>query len=277
MKVHLNSKGANNASKALLEDQRLMGVLYDLEQQRIDLDTRLRNVAVQRSVVIIRPLAKVMNAYWEFFKQGMKLIEPYKQLISEMQQEAKKQKAEAGQNLGKIRKMSQLKLKAIREKKELNFQKVKNAVSTGLGIRDLRADGQSSMDKKITVKEGYLFTPSPNFARVWVAVKNGAIRVDPQEMQNASFNRSLTLDMMLCTVKEKREAKVRLLFEVVSPYGNIELQATSLSEMHDWMNVIQNAISDSLMNRKSESSSPNKNMIMSGNGQMIDEKKKKEY
>jgi len=62
------------------------------------------------------------------------------------------------------------------------------------------------------------------------------------------------LDLLICTVKESRESKLRWCFTIISPMETMLLQADSIEEYQDWMSVIQNAISSQLNANKSRGS-----------------------
>ncbi len=103
------------------------------------------------------------------------------------------------------------------------------------GIRDL--DERRANRQTATTKRGYLHIPSP-YQRVWVELQDGAIIV--YDLKGVAL---ASLPAMLCTVKQNRDAKVRNVFAIISPSATITLQAESETQLLDWLEVIQNAIS----------------------------------
>lgn len=107
------------------------------------------------------------------------------------------------------------------------------------GIRDL--DQRRGNRTTATEKRGYLFYPPPNQLRMWCELKDGTLIImDPKGAP------PVTLPMMLCTVKQSRDSKFRNVFSVISPQTTVNLQAESESQMNDWLDTIQNAISAGL-------------------------------
>ena len=124
---------------------------------------------------------------------------------------------------------------------------------TSTGIRDLDSSLRLTATKA-TEKEGYLYTPAPNFHINFCSIHNGRLSIVRIEDNKAS-----SVDLMLCTVKENRDSKLRYVFNVINPMETITLQAESAIEMNDWMAVIQNAIGLQLnSNNIGNNKSPNR-------------------
>lgn len=78
----------------------------------------------------------------------------------------------------------------------------------------------------------YLYQHNPKFAAVLVKVQGGVLTVERKD------HPTLALPLLLCTVKEVYDSKVRFVFEIISAGQEpVSLQADDRKSMNEWVAV----------------------------------------
>lgn len=195
-----------------------------LELMRFDLGTKVQSFEKSRSVSVMEHLATCLQAYGSFLQEGYEL---YKSVQGQMAAYEKTTQDLRNDILTKDKSRQM-----ARRHLEQEIDKFEIAKAGGTGVRDL---DNTPTDSSESEYEGTLYIPSPVFEPVLCTLYNGVFTV---------FNKDkpVILPVLLCTVKENRDLKVRFVFSVMSPTETINLQAKSPKQMSMWMTIIQNAI-----------------------------------
>jgi len=207
--------------------------------QRFDLDSAVQHLNLAREMSVLRPLNQVVGAYWEFFQAGHSLLGPLQKKMDDLSIYVKQKEDLLSKELGSLRETRRQweKKTGAQSKDEKTAQLAVAGASSSTGIRDL--DG--SRGKPVTndrEKEGYIFTPAPNFALVWASLKDTKLTVQRPGILVAIVllvlnvcavklclgAPDMSVPVQLCTVKENRELKMRFVFSVISPSETILLQ-----------------------------------------------------
>jgi hypothetical protein len=232
--------------KFQLADQKIRLKRQMLELARFDLDSQLQALRAGRELSVLKPLASVLQGYWEFFKSGYLLLAPLQKQVEEVVQHVRQGEADVEREAVKLRaarRQWEQRTGAVRQQSLESNAAVSSPGGPGAataGIRDLdHSKGHAQSGGR--EKEGYLYVPAPNFSAVYVQLKGGSLSV-----QRAGDEGDVTVPVHLCTCKENRDLKLRFVFSVISPVESIVLQASSQAEMQEWLSTIQNAIQHQL-------------------------------
>lgn len=223
---------------------------------RFELDMHLREFQIDQEIRVLGPLCSVMTAYWDFVSAGYNILEPLQRRIREFLEYKNKRvdDIEKQKNLFRAEKSEFL------SNLDLRINPLHGSVSqTGKGIRDLDAGDTTGGVRTIaTSREGRLYTPAPHFCPLWCVLKDGEFRIQrdgstniqktgSHHNDNIFGNRNITdkrVNVMFCTIKERRDLKMNNVFSIVSPSSEpILLQSETQEDMYNWMDIIQNAIS----------------------------------
>lgn len=223
-----------------------------LEIKRLELWTLLRNIRVGQELAILRPFSQVMGAFQELCTEGSKICAPLTEKIAQMEAEVNHD----SDLVNVIRESNNEAMKkkgdefTLHQRTASSFASEVRSDVRSTGIRDVDASTADSTIPKVTATEhqGQLYYPYPAFQPVWVRLKKGKLSIEAEGAANK------TVDVLLCTIKEKRDSRMRFVFEVISPSSRFQLQALSAQDLNYWLSVIQNAVSLQLNSQGSASS-----------------------
>lgn len=251
---YLSHKVGTNVEKALEQEKKIRTRRQLMSSLRFDASCDLKRLQHNEELNALKPLASALQLYWEFFEQGYKLMQPMSNQIEALQRYVAglEENAERqSQSFAMSKRMYESALVSASMASGANSAATAALTSSlqgnggGTGIRDLDAFARAAAGgavSKATEKEGYLYLPAPNFHPVYATLSKGRIHLNRESCNLPD----LSLDLVICTVKENRDAKLRWVFNIISPSETLLLQADSAEGYQDWMNTIQNAIGQQL-------------------------------
>ena len=243
---YLGHKVGTNVEKALEQEKKIRTRRQLMSSLRFDASCDLRKIQHNEELNALKPIATALQMYADYFESGSKMMQPMLAQLAGLSAYIATQE-EAAERQSQIFAMSKRAHEtALVAALSANHSAATAALTTslqggggGTGIRDLdfaaRGAGGAS---KATEKEGYLFIPAPNFTPVYCTLSKGKINLNREAINAPDMN----LDLVICTVKENRDAKLRWCFNIISPNETLLLQADSAEGYQEWMSVIQNAI-----------------------------------
>ncbi len=195
---YLALKTSTNDKKLMASAKKVHDRKGNLEGQRHELDSSLREILAGHEMALLKPFSNIMHAYYDSLVEGAKIIAPLKDKLDKLSQYVEIQQAGEQATKDQLNK----------QRNEFNFNRAheqNRRMSTFLtdvrsaesrGIRDLDAQNVvSSKDlSKATEHAGQLYFPSPSFAPVWVVLKGGVISYEKRGQADTK------LPVMLCTV-----------------------------------------------------------------------------
>jgi len=248
LQKYLGHRVGTNVDKALEQEKKIRTRRQLMASLRFDAAADLKRLTSNEELNALRPIAQAAQTYLDFFEAGYRIMQPMAPAIAALNAYVKGQE-EAAERMSQNFALSK---RAYDNSVLSNLNAGGGAAaaalasslqgsSSGTGIRDLDAfarKAQGLPTTSATEKEGYLYLPAPNFCPVYVSLARGKLNLNREALNQPD----LVLDVQLCTVKENRDAKLRWVFNIISPQETLLLQADSNEAFQDWMNVIQNAI-----------------------------------
>jgi hypothetical protein len=206
---------------------------------RFDAAADLKRLTSNEELNALRPIAQAAQTYLDFFEQGYRIMQPMAPAIAALSAYVKglEESAERlSQNFASSKRAhDNLVLSSLSAGGGATAAAAAAALTSSLqgssqigstGVRDLDAfarKAQGLPTTSATEKEGYLYLPSPNFCPVYVSLSGGKLTLNREALNQPD----LTLDVQICTVKENRDAKLRWVFNIISPQETLLLQADS--------------------------------------------------
>lgn len=241
MEKYLCSKTGTNVQKLSKMARKCLDRKSQLDFLRFEIQSLYDSLENDHKLIMTKPFVECLQSFVEMMTKGQAFVEPVKENISELAKfVAKQEESQQAKKEMIVRKQGQMSAKMQIRRTSIQILKEVSAKTAGTGIRDFDAAemGPSAILEK--EKEGQLYIPSPNFCPVWVKIKNGVLIV-----QNLKREADKRIPLLLCTVKELRDSKVRFVFSIVNPTQkhDLLLQAESADVLEHWLTVIQNAIS----------------------------------
>jgi len=264
LKTYLTTK-LKKVEKGQEKDKKMRVRKQDLALSRVDTLCHFQRIQIQKEVLVLAPMVECLNAYAEFFKSGNALLTPLQGNIAKLGEYVKKKAEDIT--------VEEKKLASLRtdwEKQVAAEAQVDLSLYVGSsGIRDLDAIRDGGKKIETRKKEGYLFVQQPHFQRVWCSVDGENFTVHhsmvgdediaegflegllaSKKKKGDPTKGDIVFPLQLCTVKETPDDKLRFAFQVISPSTKVPLQADSMEEMKEWIQVIQNGILFGLSGKK---------------------------
>mmetsp|Transcript_49591 Transcript_49591/g.97232 ORF Transcript_49591/g.97232 Transcript_49591/m.97232 type:complete len:796 (+) Transcript_49591:71-2458(+) len=236
-KKYLSMTTATNEARLGEKDSKIAALRTNIEMKRLELFLSMHSNQAHQHANTLTPLASVLRGYLDFFKQGYELIAPLEKTVELLEGKAQEKSSQVSHA---CRLEATARSLFHQEYHKEHAHSTSETSTPGLS-RDLQG---VKGDTTTIAKQGYLYVRTPHFARVWVELRDGFLNIHSSPRQ--------VLPVLLCTVRESVEGKLRFLFEVISA-GNqpILLQAECRKDVEGWLAVIQNAISHQLNNQTS--------------------------
>jgi hypothetical protein len=292
LRGYLSLKTNTKAEKLFEKDKKMKTRKVICEMMRFDLDMMIRTLNIQKELSVLRPLSALLSAHSVYHQKAAALLTPLEKKVRELteycnehEREIKKietdyrakrrvwENAMGGPNRNVSMSGAALTAGLGMDGDSAPAPAASAALS---GIRDLDPTFRAQQATKATEKSGILFVPVPDFIGVFATISGSKLQISRMDTFGvaepgvappallaassgeghntgaSSFHFPLSIDLLLCTVKENRDLKLRYVFSVISPSlpETLHLQADSQSECNDWMNVIQNAIGSALNAQK---------------------------
>lgn len=237
---YLGHKVGTNVDKALEQEKKIRTRRQLMSSIRFDASCDLKRMTGNEELNVLRPLSSALQTYWEFFETGYKMMQPMQTAITNLtayvkglEEAAERQSqqfamSKRAHEAGVVASHSALSSAASTAALTSSLQ----GSAAGTGVRDLDAFARTaSPQTKATEKEGYLYLPAPNFCPVYCTLSKGKIVLNREALNQPDLN----LDLVICTVKENRDSKLRWCFNIISPSETLLLQADSADGYTDWV------------------------------------------
>jgi hypothetical protein len=180
-KKYMAYPAATDRGKLEAADKKLRVKKHVLELQRFDVDSTLQQLQLSRELAVLKPLAGAVTAYRDFFAAGQAALAPLAKRVDELEKYVKQREEAVEKETAALRTARRLWEKKMHKQADAAATAAaasagSGGAATGTGIRDLdQARGKPSTTAR--EKEGYLFTPAPAFAMIWVALKDKTLTV----------------------------------------------------------------------------------------------------